>query len=266
VKLQNNKKTPLQPLIKEKFKHIICYPAYTQKEYKHRLKELKKLNIKAIKFTGQKNINNIPILGKGHVGIVVAAYKNNEKVALKIRRTDANRRTMQHEAQMLKKANKINVAPHLLGITKNFLVMEYIGGTLLPEWIKVLKGKNAKKRLRHILHLALEQAWKLDTIGLDHGELSNASKHIIVKPNDTPCLVDFETASVSRTASNVTSLCQFFFIGSPIAKLIQGKLGTVNKQVLVNTLRTYKENKNRKNFENVLLMCRVFAKSFLDYI
>ena len=253
--MQNNKKIPLQSLREEKYKSIICYPKYEQEQFKNRLEELKKLNIDTIEFKGQKTIHNIPVLGKGCVGIVVTAYRKGEKVALKIRRTDADRQTMQHEAEMLQKANQTNIGPQLLGITKNFLSMEYIEGILLPQWIKTAVEKNQQGRLRHVLHLALEQAWKLDKAGLDHGELSHAPKHIIIRTNDTICIIDFETASVSRQVSNVTSICQYLFIGSSTAKLVQRKLGNINKNDLLGALRTYKEKKTKKNFENILLRC-----------
>ena len=255
--MQNNRKITLKLLNEEKYGRVVCYPTCNIEEFKHRLKELERLNVDAIEFTGQKSVHNIPVLGKGCVGIVVKAYRRDEKVALKIRRTDANRSTTQSEAQMLKKANKINVGPRLLGITNNFLLMEYAEGILLPEWIETLTGKDAGKRLRRVLRLVLEQAWRLDKAGLDHGELSHAPKHIIVKPDGVPCLVDFETASAFRQVSNVTSLCQYLFIGSPIAKLVREKLGTINEANLMDALRTYKKNRNRRNFEDVLAKCGV---------
>lgn len=255
--MQNNRQIPLESLEEEKYRRIVCYPTYKPEEFARRLKELQKLNINAIKFTGQKHVYNIPVLGKGCVGIVVAAYRKDEKVALKIRRTDANRTTMQHEAKMLKKANQINIGPRLLGFTKNFLLMEYVEGILFPEWIKTLTQKKATKRLCLVLRLVMEQAWRLDEAGLDHGELSHAPKHIIVKANEMPCLVDFETSSVSRGVSNVTSLCQYLFIGSPIAKLIQTKRGNINEGNLITTLRTYKKNRNKKNFDDVLSKCGI---------
>ena len=255
--MQNNKTITLESLSEGKYRSVICYPTYKKEELENRLNELKQLNIKTVEFTGQKHVHNIPVLGKGCVGIVVVAYRKDEKVALKIRRTDANRTTMCREAQMFKKANKIDVGPRFLRITKNFLLMEYVEGLLFPEWIKTLAGKGARRRLRCVLRLVLEQAWRLDKAGLDHGELSNAPKHIIVKPDDLPCLVDFETASISRRASNVTSLCQYLFIGSPIAKPIQRKIGEIKKDSLVNALRMYKESKDRKDFEKALLKCGV---------
>jgi len=222
-----------------------------------RLQELEKLGIEVIEFTGQKQVYNTLVLGKGHVGIVVTAYRKGEKVALKIRRVDSDRLSMEHEARMLEKANRNGIGPRLLGITPNFLLMEYIEGALLPEWIKTLKGKDAKKRLHQVLRLILEQAWKLDKAGLDHGELNQAPKHIIIKLDDAPCLVDFETASDSRQTSNVTSICQYLFIGGSISNMVQRKLGKIDKGNLLNALRTYKEKRDRKSFEKILTRCGI---------
>lgn len=253
--MQNCKKITLESLNERKYRRVVCYPTYKKEDFKRRLKELEKLNIETIEFTGQKQVYGLSVLGKGCVGIVVVAYDKDRKLALKIRRVNANRSTMQREAQMLKKANKINVGPRFLEITRNFLLMEYVEGKLLPEWIETLLKKGGRKRLRGVLRSVLEQAWRLDEAGLDHGELSHAPKHIIVKPDDVPCIVDFEAASVSRRVSNVTSLCQYLFIGSPVAKLIQKNLGDIDKDSLVDALRAYKERRNRKNFEGILAKC-----------
>lgn len=255
--MQNNKKIILESLCEEKYRRIICYPMANIEEFKSRLKEIAKLDIEAIEFAGRKHVYNTPVLGKGCVGIVVKAYRKDEKVALKIRRTDANRSTMNHEAIMLKTANQITVGPRLLGVTKNFLLMEYVEGVLLPEWIITMTGKNVRKRLRQVLHLVMEEAWRLDKVRLDHGELSHAPKHIIIKPENVPCLVDFGASSVSRRVSNVTSLCQYLFIGSQLAKWTQKRLGDINVDSLIESLRTYKRCKDRRNFEAIILKCGV---------
>jgi len=255
--LENNKRIIIESLLEETHRHIICYPGTSIEECESRLKEIAKLDIDTIEFSGRKHINNTPVLGKGHVGIVVKAYKGEEKAALKIRRTDANRLTMNHEAMMLKMANQINVGPRLLGVTKNFLLMEYIEGVLLPEWITTMKRKNVKKRIQQVLRLVMEDAWRLDKGRLDHGELSHAPKHIIVKPENVPCIVDFGTSSLSRRVSNVTSLCQYLFIGSQLAKWIQKYLGGIDVDGLIESLRTYKRCKDRRKFEAIILKCGV---------
>jgi putative serine/threonine protein kinase len=67
-----------------------------------------------------------------------------------------------------------------------------------------------------------------------------------------PCIIDFETASTTRRTSNVTSLCQYFFIANPTAKQIAKRLGSIHQDELKQRLRAYKEKKTRENFEHVL--------------
>jgi putative serine/threonine protein kinase len=231
---------------------VICYPTPKAEDFQHRLKELQALRIDEIQFGGPRTITNLSVLGKGKIGVVVAAFRENQKVALKMRRVDASRGTMQHEADMLERANRISVGPRLLGVTTNFLVMEYVEGMLLPTWFEVVAGKSAKSKLRKVLVSVLEQAWRLDDAGLDHGELSRAPKHIIVNQADEPCIVDFEAASVRRRVSNVTSLVQYLFIGSPVSTLVKKELAPIKEDHLLRVLRAYKQTGTREAFEALL--------------
>ena len=245
---------PLERVHEEKYGRVLCYPRYDLEELKRRVKELKKLGVQALKFTGEKMTFGVPVLGKGCVGIVVVATIDKRNVALKIRRLDSDRTGMQREAQMLRKANTIDVGPNLINATENFLIMEFVGGTLLPRWVEGLK-KKPKSRIRHVLLSVLEQCWRLDAIGLDHGELNRAPKHIIVDANEKPWIVDFETASADRKVSNVTSICQYLFISSQIAKTIQNKIGKIDRTRLIQVLRSYKQKRTRETFEIILKIC-----------
>jgi len=253
--LHHNELIRLEQLNEETYGQVICYPKYDVKELRKRLKELKKLGVTAIEFSGKKVVSDLPVLGKGCVGIVVIAYKKDERIAMKIRRVDADRTKMQHEAEMLKKANTANIGPNLLDVSDNFLIMKFIEGMLLPEWINTLKGRGTKSRVKRVLRTLLEQSWSLDELGLDHGELSRAPKHIIIDANEKPWIVDFETASANRKVSNVTSICQYLFIGSQIAKTIQKKLGKTDRTTLIQALRNYKQKRTRESFEKILKIC-----------
>ena len=253
--MHHNESIPLEQLNEEKYGKVICYPRYDAKELRTRLKELKKLGITALRFTGTKLVSDLPVLGKGCVGIVVMAYKKDERVAVKIRRVDADRTRMQHEAEMLKKANTMNIGPNLLDVSDNFLIMEFIEGLLLPEWINTLRGRGTKSKVQRVLRSVLEQSWSLDELGLDHGELSRAPKHIIIDRNEKPHILDFETASLNRKVSNVTSICQYLFVGSQIAKTIQKKLGKIDRAELIQALENYKQRRTRESFEEVLKIC-----------
>jgi putative serine/threonine protein kinase len=159
---------------------------------------------------------------------------------------------MQHEAEMLKVANAVNVGPRLLGFSDNFLLMQFIDGILLPEWLEKCRGKT---RLKKALKEVLEQCWRLDTVGLDHGELSHAPKHVIIDSENQVFIVDFETASLNRKTSNVTSIAQFLFISGAVAEKITKRLGIKDKKVVIEASRRYKLNKNRRNFEGILEVC-----------
>ncbi|MGA2308626.1 MAG: RIO1 family regulatory kinase/ATPase [Candidatus Bathyarchaeia archaeon] len=233
------------------YAQILCYPKPEKVELKKRLKELQTLGVTALEFRGLKQVSNVNVLGKGCVGIVLIAHVNKKKAALKVRRLDADRSMMRHEAEMLEKANSVTVGPELLGYTGNMVLMQFVDGFLLPEW---LRERVEKVRIRKVLREVLEQCWLLDNIGLDHGELSHAPKHIIVDRADRPFIVDFETASVNRAPANVTSICQFLFI-SDIAGEVAGKIGEKDKMAIIEALRSYKKCRNRESFEMVLEAC-----------
>lgn len=255
--MNQSKIVRLEEISEEKYGSVLCYPKYDLTELKNRIDELNRLGVEALEFVGDKSVSNMSVLGKGCVGIVVVAYTEKKKVALKIRRLDADRSEMQHEAEMLRKANTANVGPKLLDASKNFLLMDFINGLLLSQWISTLKGRGTKSRIRKVLHNILEQCWHLDNIGLDHGELSKAPKHVIVDEMDKPYIVDFETASVNRKVSNVTSICQYLFIGSEVAKAMKRKLGYIDRDTLIKSLKNYKQQHSRLNFESILKTCKL---------
>jgi putative serine/threonine protein kinase len=220
-------------------------------ELKKRLKELQKLGITALEFRGSKRVSGVNVLGKGCVGIVLIAHSNKRKLALKVRRLDADRSLMRHEAEMLERANSVKVGPKLLGYARNMVLMQFVEGLLLPEW---LRKRVAKVEVKRVLRDVLEQCWLLDSIGLDHGELSHAPKHIIVDRANRPVIVDFETASVNRRPANVTSICQFLFI-SDIAGEVAKKIGKKDKETVIKALRSHKKCRDRKSFDTVLEAC-----------
>jgi putative serine/threonine protein kinase len=178
---------------------------------------------------------------------------DGQKVALKIRRVDADRLGLQHEAQMLAKANAVQVGPRFMGVSKNFLLMQLIDGYLLPNWLDAHKEK---EHVRGVVNDLLEQCWRLDNGGLDHGELSKAPKHIIVDRQLKPWIVDFETASVNRKTANVTSVCQFLFTsGGAVARAVAEVLGERKREDIIWALRLYKKDRTRENFNRVVQVC-----------
>ena len=92
-------------------------------------------------------------------------------------------------------------------------------------------------------------------MGLDHGELSSISKHVIVGKKTS--LIDFESSSTKRRVSNVTASCQAIFIGSGISKMVKKIYKIPPKSQMIKALRTYKNEQTRKSFEDVLKVLRL---------
>jgi putative serine/threonine protein kinase len=246
-------KVSTENLNAEPYASVLCYPKANEAELESRLMELREHGINAVEFAGETSAFNVPVLGKGFVGIVVIAYLDGQRVALKIRRVDADRLGLQHEARMLGKANYVQVGPTLKGVSKNFLLMQLIDGALLPAWLGVHKET---EHVRGVLNEVLEQCWQMDNIGLDHGELNKAPKHIIVDKQRKPWIVDFETASIDRKPANLTSICQFLFTGGgAVARMVASTLGERNREKIISALRRYKNDRTRENFNHVLGAC-----------
>jgi len=261
--LENAAVIPLEYLKEEPYAKILCYPRASEAELQTRLSELQKHGVKALEFAGKASVFNVPILGKGFVGVAVIAHLNEQRVALKIRRVDADRLGLQHEAAMLAKANSVNVGPKLVSASTNFLLMQLIDGDLLPSWLETRKNTE-KERVHNVLRKLLEQCWRLDTAGLDHGELSKAPKHVIVSKEQEPFIVDFETASVNRKPANVTAMSQYLFAGKGVvAHMVAEALGEKSLKDLVEALKLYKHDRTRGSFEQLLQICFADARNIL---
>ena len=246
----------IKKFTEEPYSKILGYPNATNRQIKSRINELEKLKIKSICLTGPTTIGNLEILGKGYVGLVVLVKRGNKEVALKIRRTDSQRENMKNESILLKLGNSVSVGPKMIDVSKNFLVMEYIEGKKFSDWIEMLKGSGSAKQLKSTIRNVLEDCYRLDQIGFDHGELSNISKHVIVGKNKV-ALIDFESSSTKRRPSNVTSITQAFFIGSGIAKHAQKIYKNSSKEKIIDALKSYKQEKTRDNFEKLLKILKL---------
>ncbi|MBL7001178.1 MAG: serine/threonine protein kinase [Nitrosopumilus sp.] len=246
----------IKKFVNDPYSKILGYPKATNHQIKSRINELEKLKIKSISLTGPTTLGKLSILGKGYVGVVVLAKKGNKQVALKIRRTDSQRNGMKNEANLLKLVNTVSIGPKMFAVSKNFLVMEYLEGVKIIEWVNTLKGIGSSKKLKSTIKNVLKDCYRLDQMGFDHGELSNISKHIIVgKIKST--LIDFESSSTKRRPSNVTSVTQAIFIGSGIAKKVQKVYKNPPKKKIIEVLKQYKQEKTQENFEKLLKILKL---------
>ncbi|MCL2149149.1 MAG: hypothetical protein FWH47_07430 [Methanomassiliicoccaceae archaeon] len=241
---------PVEELVRGPYVTLLCYPYPDRQEAEARATELRGIGVEALEIAGGVLAAGIPVLGKGHDGVVVTAIAGGERLALKIRRLDGSGRGHSHEAAMLTAANSAGVGPAFVAATQNFLLTQLIDGGTLAGWM----GRNrAEAEYRRAIGDVLEQCWRLDEAGMDHGELSNAPRHLLADTAGKPFIVDFEAASLQRRASNVTSVCQYLFMGNSSAReLIWDVLGERDRRRITEASREYKKDRSRSRFEALL--------------
>jgi len=229
---------------------LITYPHYLESEYIDRIVEMESIGITSIILGGRTVVNGTHVAGKGGVGIVVKAKARRNVYALKIRRTDSNRKNMDREAQFHKIANRVGVGPNLEGYTKNLIVMGYIPGHNIIDWVDTATEDN----IRCVAKAILEQCFRLDEAGLDHGELSRLFKHVLIDADNRSYIIDFESASMIRKTCNVTAAVQSIFLYGPVANRLNKIMGNNNiaTEKVIHKLRTYKHLHTRASFEAVL--------------
>ena len=230
-------------------KRIICYPRCDIYEFEYRLKQLKRLGIDFIISYGPTQIGKIFVLGKGCTSIVVKALRHEMVVALKIRRTDANRKDLVREAEILKIVNRYGVGPRLIDYTPDILVMEYIEGVEFGEWIERVQDDQA---IKNVLKKLLEKLYVLDSIGICHLELSNPRKHIVIV-EEKPVILDFETVSTKTTKTNITQVLNYLiFRKNKISDKVTRILELRNIGLLKTLLRKYKKERTSEIFLEVI--------------
>jgi len=114
------------------------------------------------------------------------------------------------EGETLKKLNRKSVGPQLIEYDKDFVVMEYISGCTLFEYIESHASKKTKEVLQNIIY----QYHIIDQEELDKRESHKIPKHIII--GNAVVLIDFEKTRVSSKPKNVSG-----FIGALYAERFQ---------------------------------------------
>lgn len=187
------------------------------------------------------------LIGKGFRNIVLPCIANGEPAAAKIRRTDTPVKDTSKEAWMLGLANRLGIGPLLRGYAGPVILMELLDGEEITTWLTGL-GEGCIAEARRELRRLLEQCHALDAGGIDHGELSDATRHV-VKTRRGLVIIDFGSARLSTRPANLTSILSYLFHGAAagIAKELLGL-----KEPGRSGLRRYKERRSYESFREVL--------------
>jgi putative serine/threonine protein kinase len=230
---------------------VLTYPRPNLKVAKSRIAQLRRLGVTTVTFEGKTKIGRLGLVGIGTVGIVVKAERGGAECALKIRRTDANREDMAEEFRLTTLANRVGVGAVAQAATRDFMAMEFVKGSGVDEYVRGISGRGRAGKVRELLHAVLNQCRKLDLLGLDHGQLSDLRKHVIVRES-APCIIDFESGSQRRAARNVTTAAQYLLIGGSVSPMIRRIIGLRDTEPVLSALRRYKAESSDESYVRLL--------------
>ncbi|NEO83341.1 MAG: serine/threonine protein kinase [Spirulina sp. SIO3F2] len=242
---------PIADLLASPYTPLLAYPQRDRASQHQRIEILKQLGIAGIYAAGSNHFEQVPILGMGYRGVVLLGHSPalnpaGGQVAIKLRRQDAPLDTLNREAQMLQWANQIAIGPKLYKSHPDVLVMAHCAGQPLERW---LHQPPPPEQVQNAIAQILHQAYQLDRLGLDHGELGCVTEHVQVDPaKQTITLLDFGSASGDRRAANVTTVAQGLFIGTQLAPRLAQILPIPERSRLIAALRAYKQASNPRTF------------------
>lgn len=217
-------------------RQLLAYPSGDAETLARRWAELQTLDIEAVYDHGSESLAGLNILGLGYCGVALRVRHSGSDRVLKIRREPAPQASLHREADMLKRANEVSVGPLHIAHSDNFLLMDYVKGPTLVNWLQQSQSIEA---IYSLVSQLIHQAYQLDQAGMDHGDLRCITAHALVQ-SDTPVLIDFSGASLDRRPANVTTLMQGLFISTHIAKLLRPYFPLACKSKLITHLRCYK--------------------------
>ncbi len=87
--------------------------------------------------------------------------------------------------------------------------------------------------------------------GIDHKELSDPRRHIVIQGDRTARLLDFETAGLGGRRRNVNSLLQFLTLSEPFGTIVMSRLGGDRDDALA-ALKAYRRRPDDDSYALVL--------------
>lgn len=179
---------------------------------------------------------------RGHV-YVYKSKVDGKDVCVKEKNPDAEAMgIIENEARFLKIANEHGIGPKILNQDENKVVMEFVQGERILDFIE----RSPKTGIAKVIRDSLDQARTLDEIGVNKFEMTNPYKHIIVN-NKKPIMIDFERCRKTNKPKNVNQFIQFI-TSTKVKHLLDDKNLNLDAPELRELAKKYKEKYDEKLF------------------
>ena len=210
----------------------ICYPQKT----------LCSKILSSLRNAGISELCHIPgqtsypgIIGKGHSSVIALAIMDRNIVAVKIRRSDSKRLSFFWEGKRLSQASTHGATPHPYYYDDYVIVMDYVSGPHLQEYINEAPLQALAK--------SLKAARALDCANILHSELRRPWKHVRFTESLTHALI-LDLESASEGCGNIVKIISGIFS--------KDRDGIAFLRSLRNTFRLYVEKCSYNIYEYIL--------------
>ena len=125
-----------------------------------------------------------------------------ERFALKV----GDESDIQVETIFLKKLSSYDWCPNFIFEDKNYVLMEYVEGVFLEDYIK----SSLKSECVRVLDICLKICLELDKLGITKKEFLRPLKHVIISDNGSRVVfIDYERALYSDNAKNTRQFLEY---------------------------------------------------------
>ncbi len=185
---------------------------------------------------------------KGKRGIIYTGTLKNKKIAIKVKRADSKAKgRIENEIRYLRILNKQNIAPKLMLSGRKFFVYTFIEGKFIKDFLETANKEEISKIIKDVFR----QLYVLDSMRLNKEEMHYPVKHIIIKQDLTPVLVDFERMHKSNSLKNITQFCQFLS-SNYVAGILSKKGIVIDKKVIIILSQEYKHEYSEEKLNKII--------------
>ncbi len=149
-------------------------------------------------------IKNPVKIDEGWRGVIYAGEYKGKKVSLKVAKSEENVKALNKESEILEILKGKRGFPQLIERGNGYFIYEFIEG--VP-----FKNVKDKSIVKEVLKRLINIARFLDVSGINHGELNNIEKNVLVNVKDSNIdvyLLDFDRGGFSKKTHNVSQLIQ----------------------------------------------------------
>jgi len=198
-------------------------------------------------------IKNLDYLSKGKHSIVLKGVFKNKEVVIKRGKEEY----INKEIFFLKKLQNYSFVPELYFHGKNFVVIEFIKGRLIEEFL----SKASKEEIIETINKILKITFELDKIKINKFEFVNPKKHIFIgedigkdkvdKNKIIVKLIDFERSIFSENPKNTRQFLQYLK-NLKIKEILKNKELIIDEESIIKLGKNLSKKLRLIKFEEIL--------------